>query len=104
MEWRGRGRRAAGAARVAVPDIERGTGEASACERIVERMLIDDLRARHIDQISRRLHETEPAGIDQVASFSRERQGDGKIIRSTEQFVELFRPADKHQSVRRVWL
>src|SRR3977135_3406712 len=38
MEWRGRGCRAPRAGGVVVPDIERGTGETSACQRIVERL------------------------------------------------------------------
>jgi len=58
------------------PYIERGLAEVALFKSSVERILIDDARPADIDQQRARLHQGEPACIDQPCRFRRERAGD----------------------------
>src|ERR1700722_6553140 len=77
MEWESRGPCGGRVrVRILVPDIERGTPKPSLGERHVQRLLIDDLSPRDVDQNRASLHEGELFGADQAACFGGQGAGD----------------------------
>ena len=52
--------------RLPLVDVETGGGDAPGPQRLDQRGLVDHRAARGVDQHRRRLHQREPAGVDQV--------------------------------------
>src|SRR5579875_1671408 len=75
-------------------DIEHGTAQLLAREGLGQRLLVDDLAARDIDQHASGLHQGEPPGIEQPVGFGRPLAADHDKIALPQEPVEVGGSAD----------
>src|SRR5207248_4830132 len=71
------------------PHIEHGAADPVAAQRIVKRLFVNDRRAANIDQEGGRLHQRQPASIDQPSGFRPEAGGDQQHVALRQHAVEL---------------
>ena len=80
-----------GEGRLAVVDVEGGTGDVPFAEGVVEGVLVDDGTAGGVDEDGVRAHAFEVGGVDEVAGFRGQGQVEGDDVRLGEEgvFVHL---------------
>ena len=71
--------------RLRVEDVEPRAGDASLAQRLDERVLVDDRAARNVDEEGGRLHQPQPARVEQTARLVRQRAGDDDDVGVREQ-------------------
>ena len=69
-------------------DVEAGAGDASLLERSDDGGLVDDFAARHVDEVSRGLHDREGGIVQEAACLRRQRAADDDDVRGGEEVVE----------------
>ena len=74
--------------RLRVEDVETCAGDASLAQRLDERVLIDDRAARDVDEEGGRLHQPQPARVEQAARLVGQRAGDDDDVGVREQRLE----------------
>ena len=75
-------------------DVECDAAQMIAPERVSERLLVDDLAARDIDQDAAGFHQGKALGIEQPVGFRRPLTADHDKIAGGEKPVEIRRAAD----------
>src|SRR5262249_22127642 len=93
--WRHR----AGFARIAIPHIERRSGDRMPRESFVERILVNDFRSRHVDQEGRRFHQAEPSAIDRSDRLTANRHRDQHVIRAAQHLIDRLWPPEEGRVV-----
>jgi len=63
----------------------------------MERRLVDDLGARHVDEDGGRLHQRELARAEQATRSVGQRERDGHVVGAAQHLVEGVRPAEKRE-------
>src|SRR6185312_9749261 len=74
--------------RLLFQDIEPGPGDQAVLQNLRQRLLVHDRSTRRIDEISGRLHETEPIRIDDMVRFGRQRNADRQHVGTAEHVLE----------------
>ena len=95
--WKGRVAGAArpGSAGIAIPHIKRGTPDRTLRQGLVECILIDDLRPRHVDQEGCRFHQSELPAIDRPDRIGGRGHRNQYVVRTPEHLADRVRTAEK---------
>src|SRR5439155_19845789 len=83
------------ARRVAIPDVECSSPDSPLDQRLVEGILVDDLRTRYVDEDGGRLHRAELALAEEAAGLGRERQRDREVVSPRQHVPQSVGPSDK---------
>src|SRR5579885_2356717 len=74
--------------RVLPPHVERGAGDGAVAQRCVERVLVHHRAARNVDEIRARLHQREPARVDEPRGLRAERGAQRQRVAQRQHLVE----------------
>jgi len=78
--------------RLRVEDVQAGTGNLAFLQDFGQGSLVDHWAARAVDQKGRRLHQSEPPGIDEMPRLLRQRAIDGNEIRLAKDRIQIDEP------------
>ncbi len=75
-------------------DVERGAREPSGPKSVEQRLLVDQLPARGVDQVRARLHLSERFRVDAASGLVRERQVERQEVGGGQDLVRRLGPRD----------
>ena len=88
--------------RLRVEDVQAGTGNPAFLQDFGQGSLVDHWAARAVDQKGRRLHQSEPPGIDEMPRLLRQRAIDGNEIRLAKDRIQIDEPDPEFGSKPRI--